>query len=85
MKNCTRCGECCVTAKCCDIHGWMIHGSPKFEGSCPQLEMVNGVATCKGIQFAFEHPENWYEKTRKWLTETFVGRRCELTKEKNDE
>ena len=80
MKKCNRCGNCCLTAHACDLRGWILQNwkQAKFEGVCDQLEIVDGIATCKVMLHAFDKNAGWYEPTREWILKEFIGRGCEM-------
>jgi len=81
--KCRRCGKCCLEAHECGLRGTFVRdatGRPqyKFEGVCDQLEIKDGVATCKVLKSAIEEPERWDARGRKYYVEEFIGRGCEL-------
>lgn len=80
MKPCTRCGECCKTATACEIRGWFAEDhNQRFSAPCDQLEFAaDGTASCRAIASMFTTPEIWYPPTLKFITEEFLGRGCEL-------
>lgn len=80
MSSCKRCGRCCKEAKICDLKGWVSENhDAKIVGVCDQLiKLEDGTFSCLAIKSAFEKTLPWYEKTRVWITETFIGRGCEL-------
>lgn len=79
-RPCVRCGRCCREAKRCSFLRWFrADHSMTIDGQCEMLiDNGDGTTACKVIVEAFTPTREWDERGRKWITEVFVGRGCEL-------